>query len=987
MAEDTQDEFIPRTVADLLDYPKFPLLPVDEKIDLIRSLGKQDTEYRKLSDKHRTRLYHKLIPPEELKAPERIDTGQELITPETPRTTKPFSEQMSVPQAIGREALALGTGAVGAVGDILNIPGQLGGAPNRLPIGTQDIQKAIGFEPRTAAERAGTTVGQFVGPGAALRSLGANLLHLPSDVVRAIEPFVSAGLKRDLAMGGVAAGGEEAARQLFPGSEVAPTIARVAGPLGVAATHAALSKGAQIAGKAMGITARQDIQAGKDAATAAGEEVQAAQRALTSTGERTAEDVARAQSELAAVKEGAAAQASQAERQVAQSFVPLEDELGQSILKERTTAGTPRAITQTPPGLQEVGQAAHKEADIGLQVAEGFHETRAREEGKALIESIGPKLERLQVLGHARAGAQKFYEQSRKTIGELFDATEHVTGNAPTVSLDGLRSRAEGMLAEARGQISGATEEGISGASAQATFAKELGGTGEEVPRQTGLLARVGLAKDEVENLFHEGRIPLTKDQEDYLQHFLSDPDMATGLVPFWFARRLESGLSKLAYEGAKPIGNVQQGQARRLLGGLQDDLHNFYQTPEGTEILPQLTEAKQQYANFVQIVNKSIVSKLLSKDRVQVEQFLRPFTTGGQDTTQIELAKQAASPEVWNTLKAYTLSSLYDKAVQATGQFDPQALLTSLKTLRKSGKMGIIFEPEEIASIERYAQSLTATNPTVLDTFRKAILRKAPSEVTEYVFQPGKLEHTQNFKAVSTPDTFDTAVKAWAAKLRADLPDMTPQQIQARMKDLVYRDGKAPSQLDIMLAEYPGVADRMTKMVEGYRTSTRDVAQVAGRGEQAVAEAKSAVATAKARAAAETATQEKAVDYAKASLKDQQDLLAQVKEKYGVPEDTATMHNYMRVAGLHLRSHGPVTAGIMLALDGILFHHPALVGAGVLAAGGAQAFKAFAGTESGRRIIREGLPTRYSPSAIRFAVQSLGAGEPTGPPQRLAAP
>lgn len=141
MAEASVEEFVPKTVADLLQYEKFPGLPIDEKIDLIRTLGKQDTEYRKLDDKTRTRLLQKLIPPEELPTvPGSIQTGQQLpAVPQAPQPerTDPTSQGSDILATAGRgivKGLDLIPGmftrpAGVALEELGNIPARLGMAP------------------------------------------------------------------------------------------------------------------------------------------------------------------------------------------------------------------------------------------------------------------------------------------------------------------------------------------------------------------------------------------------------------------------------------------------------------------------------------------------------------------------------------------------------------------------------------------------------------------------------------------------------------------------------------------------------------------------------------------------------------------------------------------------------------------------------------------------------------------------------------------
>jgi len=614
----------------------------------------------------------------------------------------------------------------------------------------------------------------------------------------------------------------------------------------------------------------------------------------------------------------------------------------------------------------------------------------------------------------------------------LFEATEKVTGDAPAVNVARLRNFATDVYAEVQQ-------------------------TGQQAPRGTRVLTQLGLPKEEVDALLNAADPKLgklTPDQHKVASAILEGTEYAEGLIPFWLSRRLESALSRIAYQNAPPIGSLVQGKARRMVALLQDDIHDFYMSPTATTVIPEIEtalqalnikapgtiaeatpHARQRYAEFIQLINKSIISKILHRDPKVMEQFLKPFTTFGEDVSQLVIIKQTASPELWDTLGAFTLAELHRKA-SASGQFSMQEMAGYLKRLRRSGKMGILFDDAQMARIERYAHRLTSDDVNYLPRFRATLARKEPSEVIDFVFQPGKFEQTQNFRAVSSEETFDAAVKAWSATLMQDLLTLTPDEVYKKLAPLARRGRDEASQLGVMFTEYPGVAERIGELVQRYGPRLKAVdtagetlvavkkqaaAELAREKQRAADAIKQATAvfedvvdtTRRERSVAQTAvetaqagveaerrgvgiarrrieTAELDVEKARDIQRWATDRLRDLRKHANVPEAAPTVYGYMRAGGIHIRTGGGamfVTA-LMEALIAVATGNPLWALPGTVVAGSTLLFPSFAASRFGRATIRGraelpvALNARWGPSTTRWVVEALGKTDEEEPPQ-----
>lgn len=1009
------------TVDELLQDPAFHDSAPDEQQRRFTAVALKDEAFKKKPKEQRNAIIDQL----------EAGTLPRPASPERTSNQRAATGDMGTLEAAGREALAVGSGIAGSAGDLVNTVGlipygirrgaeklgilpevQPGGATLfHIPIGTEDINKATGFTPQTSAERIGQTVGGFLGPAAWLKA--ASKLGLAPEVVGTLKSLVSSGTTGDVLMGGAAGVGKEV------GGPVAGAIA----PVAVALGHGAVSRALPFAGRLSGALREQQVgarenalaaaQRGEEGVTQAALETRATEEAAVGSAQeeagrnilearreaqRTAlageASVNTAQTEAAGLGTAQEGFVGAAEQAASTHFVPLEDALTQDVLKTRTSAGTPRAIPQTIPGTQEVGQAVQGE----VATTQAAVPEQAASEGRKLIDSVGTDIGRMETLAKTRQYFKGFFDDGRKTIGKLFEATEAVTGEAPIFQPTKLQETAQKINSE-RSFTGQSTPPGTS------TFALFSTDEAQEIMKNPDIRRLPSATQREFADILEKGAPP------------------GEG-IPFWAARRIESALNRIAYEGARPIGTIQQGAARRMLSALHEDFNNlfFEATPEGgqalteigSKIFPDLQAAKAQYADFIQTVNKTIVNKILDRDPVQRARFLQPFTSTNKSPETVEqilAVKENASPEVWNTLKGYTLGELYKDAQGPAGQFDPATMLSRLKAFRRSGKMDILFEPEEVASIERYAHGLTAADQGILPRFRGVLARKNPSEVVNFAFSPGKLENTQNFQAVTSPDTFDSAVKSWANQLLERLPTMKPAEIHKELGPLTYRDGNAPSQLDLMMTEYPGVADNITALVRGYQPRLAAVEAAKTAQATTAATSKEAIAAAKARAAAETQTAKtalqstrEAADQSVALAKDQavgatqtaagevrsakettswaREGLQAAKKEFGIPADVS-VHDYMRIGGVHVRTGTAMGIGVAEVLNGLLYsHNPAhlVVGGTILV--GAPLAKVFFNSPTGRRVIREGLAASYGPSAARWVAQSTGATPAESIPQ-----
>lgn len=899
-----------------------------------------------------------------------------------------------------RAPLAFASGVAGGTGDVLNAPGavsQLVGGPDfKLPIGSDSVARQFGIPPESmsALERTLQGVGGFVSPGLFLK-VAEGVGILPS-AARKLYPFVSAGPKVDVALGTVSTAGSAVGAQVTPGSPVGPLVGGVGAPLTVIGARALISQGIKTFGKP--IVLRQDAEEAERIARTTQQEsaihVRIARERIDAAKADLADRVQRGEMDEASMQRALARIQQTGEQSITTAFDPLRDELTQGVLKTRTTGGTPRAIPQVPPGTQEVGKEARTAATEGQTQLN----TQLVEESKKIIESLGPALNRIGTLGAARRFFREtFFKEGRENLGKLFDATEKVTGDVPVVQTNRLEALA---MAD--------RDEAVK--------------LGRAVPQQRGAVffadEGFGFSKDELHELLTSDSLkvkPLTDEQKTLVQTILDSPDYADkGMLPFAFARRLESALNEIAYRGANPIGTITQGKARRYVAGMQDDIHDFLVSPAATTYAPEIEAAltpfggtaaaeptisgaldlaKAKYRDFIQTSNNTIVSKILSNNTTVQRQFLHPFTTPTGDVGVLTDIKKVASPEVWDTLGAFTMAEGH-RIASASGQFDIGTMQNWLKGLRKSGKMDILYTPEQVANIERYATKMTEAAEEYIPRFR-AVLRNNPEDVLPLVFKPGNFTETQNFKAIMPEEVFDTAVKAHAADMLQDLATLTPEAFHQKYMKLFYRDrigggvghggGYAPSQLDIMLTEYPkDVADRMTQAFDSLKPRQAQAKADVERAQNVLRELQERTAEGfkvETENVAATAAMQKATATEEKTLTDFADeQLRILKKKAGVPEDVM-VYGYGRFGPLHLRTSAAGNATLALALGesmiALIAGQPLYALAGVTAAGTVVGLQNAAYSAAGKAAIRQGLTGKWAPSSARWAAQALNLDTP----------
>jgi hypothetical protein len=683
------------------------------------------------------------------------------------------------------------------------------------------------------AERFGNRVGQFLGPG----RLGGP----------------SAGLKRDVLMGTEAGVGEGLARTLVPNSETAGDIGAALGPLAQTGVHALTSLGFKVFGK--NALRQQDV---REALEDLGKAETAWQTATTQFEEATQ----RVTDGYGQVLQGQDARMRDLQQQVYTTQLAREQAATRAkALIERTTESTglqTRAATDyvqqlrdqeraakqgtedaftglpgamppgpyptTPGDIQSIGTAGKAAATQSAETLRGEREGSFTRFYKA----ISTRVERMEVATRGRQWASKAYDTWHGAKSLLFDATEAVTGNEPVVYLRHLHGT-EGTPMPGPGVPLG-TRSAL----------QEAQQTGQGVPRGTPAMERAGRmppgqVTDAERLLAQAGTMPGVQQSlsAEELQGILSNPDFLKGLtpeqrgiatqflermttsygsdvpVPFWLGRRLESALGALAYRGAKPIGTLQQGRARQLYWQLHKDMEAFYETPAGLEIAPQMQEAKQLYKDGIRNFNEGLMGKLLNHRPGQAESFLDSLWSTKSNEEMFRI-RQNADPETWEMFQAYLMADLHRKASPG-GLFMPERFESMARQLERNGKLDILFTPEQRAAFDAERQQMTAFTPSYQVKLRKALDGKAPEQVVPYVFAPGQVERTQNFRAISTPENYDAAVKAWVGTFLKDAPHLSEAQLQQRLL-------KMEPQLDTMFAAYPGTADQVRDLLQQYR-------------------------------------------------------------------------------------------------------------------------------------------------------------------------
>lgn len=286
--------------------------------------------------------------------------------------------------------------------------------------------------------------------------------------------------------------------------------------------------------------------------------------------------------------------------------------------------------------------------------------------------------------GGVRAGVRAFRQQA----DQLFDQVETLAGPDPVVPTTRLRELAGSLLERARSEPFNAP-----------------GGTGKllakNVPTpQTSAIADAFGRPLTSATIKGQTKFGELADLEEMIQDAVSKEK-----IPFSQARRIESQLGQMAFGGkARPIGNIQQGQAGALYRAVRGDLDEYLTTPAAEDVAPALQEAKQAYATGKELFNTSMSKVVLGSRRAPVapekviERVFRPGAVS--DTLDFKLA---VSDDVYETAVQAWKQGLYDKAVR-NGQFSPMTFAREVAKYDKGGHLDVILHPEEAAAFRDLA-------------------------------------------------------------------------------------------------------------------------------------------------------------------------------------------------------------------------------------------------------------------------------------------
>lgn len=585
----------------------------------------------------------------------------------------------------------------------------------------------------------------------------------------------------------------------------------------------------------------------------------------------------------------------------------------QELAKTPVTAET-TLRTGVPAGDADIaGRAARTTTGEAVTAAAATLGQRYQDE----VQAVAPYLNRLQALDTTATGFRRVFRDWRSEKNRLFKATEAVTGNEPVLTLERLHAAGGKMLRET-----------------------EL--TGQYPPRGTGVMQRLGRDAADPEGsdmlqLLQSPRLEGVRDPERQQVIARLVDEWKAGHsetpVPFWLARRLESILGEAAWRNAKPIGTLSQGRARQMWYGLQDDMRTFFtEHAAGQQVQQGLRQAKDLYIDGINVYNNSIVKHLLSRVPKEREQFLDKFVVSGNLTELAEI-KTHASPEVWNQLVAHTMADIAERA-SVNGVIVPQRLAGQARRLETHGKIDLLLTPEQKAQFRATVQEMQAVKGAPSTRLAQRLATMEPGDIPGHVFQAGQVERTRQFRSMTPPDVYDQTVQAWATGFADELGSLSPDQAIKRLRGL---SRGRPSQLDVMLDQYPGVADQLTDLVQRYDATRRNLGT------------------------------------AQATLAGTQQQLRDARMRAGLAPDEPlpTVRSRMHVGNMII--HGsPWLGGIASVLAGILTNHPYVGMTGGAIAAGTIAGQYLARSAAGQRAMAEGLAHAYGPAAQRFAGQIL---------------
>lgn len=818
----------------------------------------------------------------------------------------------------------------------------------RLPIGSQDIARGIdtvaslvGYTPPPAgtyeetAEKMATTFGGFAGPGWLTRLAGLvqRLRGANPAVMQDITKTVSAGPVQDVVLGTTAVIGEQAA-----------------GPWGAVVAPLAVSAGHGLASKALTTTGKHVLP--KQAVREATDDVTAAESRLAEAKAREVDAQTHAEAK---------------EQRTIAGAETYKTTTGEAVDRaKRQLATTPTEVETTlqthVPGAPATPAGTAATAAVGTAADEVRTGITRTYEG--MLHRVGPAVERMRTLDAAVQGFRHNFAEWRGTKNRLFRAVEAVTGNEPVVVLNNTHRATRRVLNEA-----------------------EV--LGQHTPTGTGAVHMLGreqvkaTPEEMLELLRHNPRLANLKDPEysravQQLVEAFERGTMQDVPIPFWLARRLESVVGEMAWRNTKPVGTISQGRARQIWYGLQDDMRQFFEThPAGQQVATDLRQAKDLYIEGVNLYNNSIVKHLLSHNPKEREQFLDRFvaTTNLSEIAEIQAH---ASPEVWNLLRAHVLADIAERA-SVNGVLQPERLAQQARRLEAHGKIDLLLSPEEKAQFRALVQEAQAVkaNPTV--RLHKELAGKDSAEIPSYVFAPGEYRRTEQFKAMTPVEVYDQTVKAWAGQFVERLATMTPEQAMKVLRPLVRREGGQPSQLDLILDQYPGVADTIADMVQRHDATRRSLPQLQRTQELAQEGARETKRLAGEEYALTMDPYEQATRTAEAQMREATQRLKEARRAAGMRED-ATIHHaggWLHAGGVFLSTHRLDIASVLTLIGGVLTGSPYALTAGAIAGGAALGLHGLKTTATGQRWMREGLARAYGPASLRFAAQVLAQPTP----------
>lgn len=800
------------------------------------------------------------------------------------------------------------------------------------------------------SQQVGEALGGMAGPGWLLR--GARALGVAPQVMTDLLKLTSAGPVQDLVLG--------TAGEL--GNQVGGPVGAAVAPLAVAAGHGAVSSGVKAIGRR--VLPRQAVQ----------ETLEGVQAAEPHVAEATAR-------EAAALEQAKAREATRVLR--ATQGKTVADDAVEAM--QARMAGVPPALETTlQSGVPSVPAVpAGRQARAAVEQTAAGERVALEQRYQRQVQDVAPYVDRLRTLDAAAQGFRESFRRGKAVINRAYKALENITGHEPIVDLT--------------------MTHGVTGA-----LSREAEELGQRVPRGTSAFQRQGTAPIEGQRL-------TPQELQEIIQHSprMRGPDGkplggaafnatleklvreaeagGTMEVPISLkmARRIRSIAGEGAWRNANPIGTISQGRWRQIWFGITEDLNRTLAThPEGAAIATAQGQANKLYIDSINLYNNSIVKHLMSRTPKVREQFLDAFVRTG-NVTELATIREAATPEVWNLLSAHVLAEIAERA-SVNGVIDPRRLATQAKRLEAHGKIDLLLSPQQKAAFRATVQDMQAASGRPAPRLAARLANTEPGEIPQVVFAPGKQELTQDFKA-STPSTaFGETVKAWAGRFGERMASATPEAIMKELRPMVRREGGNPSQLDVMLDQYPGVADQLADLVHQYDATRRSLPAA----QRTALQAKQALTAETAAAAAEREATMRGPTAATAGAKAHLEV-ARLRHQQArnaakmAPDDPVKARGVLHFPGG--RVHGSLLAtGAVELVAGLVYHHPVAVAAGATSIAADLASRGvmygLENTATGQRWMREGLQRSYGPAAVRFAGQVLAQQQtPTSTPTPAA--